>query len=188
MQDTISPCIWGRLENIIIINPAAVLCAGIFMFSKWLGHSGAISTKDLLHKVNSYLQQQQTLLWGSFFFPLSEVEDNRESTSLLLFQWKNSLWVSAITWHQVAKGILLQKGALCQCPVNFWRTQKSPGSEDFWDSHAASTCNTWVAESILFSRKRKTKDISCCMNLCFPRIWFTTYLNRSLAWAGQAGK
>lgn len=51
MQKISSPCIWGRLKKIIIINPAAVLCAGIFMFSKWLGHSGAISTKDL-HKLN----------------------------------------------------------------------------------------------------------------------------------------
>lgn len=116
-------------------------------------------------------------VWGS--------RKHIKPSPLLLLQWKNLMWVSVITWHQVEKGILLWRGALWQCLVNFWGTEMSLGSEDFWDSHAATTCNSWVAESTLFSRNRKIKDISCCMELCFPRTLFTIYL--SLAELGNLG-
>lgn len=52
MQNTTSPCIWMRLKN-TTINPTAVLCAGIFMFSE----SVVRSLRDNQHQRSSQTKQ-----------------------------------------------------------------------------------------------------------------------------------
>lgn len=47
MQNTSSPCIWGRLKILLLILHLYYVQVFLCLVNQWLGHSGTISTKDL---------------------------------------------------------------------------------------------------------------------------------------------
>lgn len=83
------------------------------MFSEWVVRSlrdnqhlrSSSQTKQICNNSRLFYEDYSS-------FSCLRLKTTKKAPLLLLLQWKNLLWVSVITWHQVAKGILCEKG-LC---------------------------------------------------------------------------